>query len=144
MSATVFARGKYLIKAKGYQETSASIHPGTNQLSALDKIGGSFRLKEFSSAANKEIETELVTYFLAKNQDVVSFQVNCARKINLHYELSDAHNKHKLLFSEAGSYDRLMKEFDLSHFKNGLCSISVFNEKNELIHTIEFEKAALQ
>lgn len=146
ISVSLFSKAgdKFVIKPKGYQENASAITKGGNQLSALNKVGGFFRLLEFSTSAQKNTETDLVTFFIAKNDETeITFSVNCAKKIQLHFVLSDANGKHEIKVSEADEYYRFEKKFDISSFKNGLCKLSVYNEKNELIHTMEFEKASL-
>lgn len=138
------ARTTYCIKPKGYTASAVASAPQTNQMSSLNKVGGHFRLIEFVAAQQKTIETDLVTYFIAKNQEsTVTFQVNCARQILLHYIISDHKGKHAITVSEPMPYYRFSKELDLSRLRDGLCTLSVYNEKDELIHTIEFEKTTL-
>lgn len=135
---------KFVIKPKGYQENASSINTASNHLSSMNKVGGFFRLLEYSSTAQKNIETDLVTFFIAKNEETnITFSVNCAKKIQLHYMISDANGKHQLDVKEDTEYYRFEKKLDISKFKNGLCKLSVYNEKNELIYSMEFEKASL-
>jgi len=144
LQLTAIAGDKYTIKPKGYVETINSNQPGTNHFSSMNKVGGSFRLKEFSSTEQKVIETDLVTFFIAKNkEDDITFHMNCAKQVRLRFVFADGKKKHTIRLSQPSPYFRMDKDLNLSKFRDGICTVSVFNEKNELIHTIEFEKTSL-
>ncbi|HOZ50430.1 MAG TPA: hypothetical protein PLU17_01120 [Chitinophagaceae bacterium] len=139
-----YSQNKFIIKPLGYSETNSTIVQGSNQLSSINTVGGHFRLKEFSSSAQKMIETDLITYFIGKNEEnKIRFSVNCAKQINLYYIISDASNKHDLKVREETPYYRFAKDLDISSFRNGKITISVYNENKDLIHVIEFEKASI-
>jgi hypothetical protein len=109
-----------------------------------DQLSGWFRLKEFDASLNKEIETDLVTYFIRlKEGSEIELTINCAKPINLSYRLSDSKEKHTRLIQEPGAYQRIIKTSDIASFRNGLCKMEVLNEKGVTIFTIEFEKVEI-
>lgn len=143
VSNSMYGGGKFIIRPKQPTNVQASTRNGIEPARQINQLGGFFRLKEISPATQQVVETELVTFFIAKRNDrTISFSMNCARPVQLHYVLSDGRKKHRIHFEEATPYYRLEKEFDIARFNNGDCSIAVYTEQNELLHTIVFEKVA--
>lgn len=142
VSITVQAGAKFSIQPKGGQIPSISKN-GIEPQQQINQLGGFFRLREFSPAVNQVVETELVTYFIAKRTErTISFSMNCAKPVQLHFVISDRNHKHRFTITEPAPYYRLEKEFDISKFKNGGCSVEVYSDKNELLYTISFDKVA--
>ncbi len=143
MANLAFAQSGYSIKPKGYIESGSASTIATNQLSSKNKTGGSFRLKEFSATEQKVIETDLVTFFIAKNNEkTITIHLSCAKPVQLNYVLADKNKKHTIKFNKEEVAYRLVNDWDISSFKNGICTLSVYNEKKELIHIVEFEKTS--
>jgi hypothetical protein len=120
---------------------SGTVINGQSQSQLLNKVGGYFRNIEVSANGNERIETSVVTYFLSKTGEKdVLFQVNCADPISLYYVFSDQSGKHNKTISFSDPYQRFEQSVDLSSFKNGDCTIAVYDGQKQLISRIEFQK----
>ena len=141
LSLTLSAHKPFSIQPVGYTVQSET---NQNHYSPVDHMGGSFRLKEIDPLTTKEIETDLVTWFIAKNQPTsITLHINCAKPINLHYVLTDNQGEHVLKVNESGSYQRIKKELDLDDFNPGICTLTIYNDQHKIIHQIVFEKVTL-
>lgn len=144
-SSLIFAKSNFIIQPKGYIETNIQSQSNKNSGSLINKVGGHFRLKEYSSTLQQTIETDVVTYFLQKTDDgLINFHINCAKPIQLHFTFSDTKSKHDVQVIENSPYQRLNKAININNFKDGICTINIYNEKKELIHSIEFEKLSIK
>ncbi len=61
----------------------------------------------------------------------MSFELYCPKPVKLRIEISDQNKKHNIQVGDTVPDYRLNKQFSISSLRNGLCTLSVYNEKNE-------------
>lgn len=142
ISATSYAATPYYIQAKGADGKTQTINGVTS--TQKNNLNGNFRLLEYIPENMKVGATELVTFFISKQDaERINLSLNCAKAVNLHYTFSDQNGKHKLEGKISNTHRIEFIPYDLTKFKEGLCTLSFYNEHNELIYTYEFEKINL-
>ncbi|MBK7763465.1 MAG: hypothetical protein IPI46_08825 [Bacteroidetes bacterium] len=137
-----FAGSGYYIQAKGADGKTTTI----NGITSLNKnnLNGNFRLIEYIPENMKVGATELVTFFISKQDEKrINLSLNCAKAVNLHYTFSDQNGKHKLDGKISNTHRIEFIPYDLTKFKEGACTLSFYNDSNELLYTYEFEKINL-
>ncbi len=125
ISTPSFASSDYYIQAKGADGKTQTINGVTS--SQKNSLNGNFRLLEYIPENMKIGFTELVTFFISKQDEKqINLSLNCAKPVNLHYVFSDQKGKHTLKGSITNKHRIEFIPYDLSKFNEGICTFSIY------------------